>query len=76
MLPAFRTFFLADLQVENYLVLDPSSVLPTMPHEGKSKETNGEGVHLHFHGKCDKMPVGWSRIIHPAKVGSQIKAKI
>lgn len=33
-------FFLADLQEENDLGLDPPSVLPKMPHEGKSKESS------------------------------------
>lgn len=51
MLPPFHALFLADLKVENYLGLDPSSVLSKILHEGKSKETNGEGVNLHFHGK-------------------------
>lgn len=50
-LPPFHTFFLVDLQVEDDLGLNPSSVLPKTAHEGKSKETNGEGVNLYFHGK-------------------------
>lgn len=50
-LPHFHTFFLADLQVENDLRLDPSPILLKMPHEDKSKKTNGEDVYLHFHGK-------------------------